>query len=376
MLDRWADALKAKGVDRVKGNLYYYAGTFDHEMIAPSWSRGYLTDWYAAPVTGLNFNDNCIDVTITPTQAGQPTAFTVMPPTTETVKVANGIVTREGDGPPPEIARERDQNVFTLTGACEKPTELESKPVTDPAAFFADALRTHLNARGITIDGETKKADKPLAGSPIPPAGKVVAVHETSMPDVLWRINKSSQNLFAEAACKYLGRQFRADNGVDEPGSWKSGADAVAAFLKRNDIDTNGLVVADGSGLSRDNRLTARLQSDLLVAMSKHKEAEAFRNSLAVGGKDGTIGKRMTDLTGHVFAKTGYIGGVRALSGYVKTKQGKWLVFSIIYNGIDGSVKPYEELQDEAVRTLVYWPDAAPAAPATQPAEAGTAAGQ
>ena len=110
--------------------------------------------------------------------------------------------------------------------------------------------------------------------------------------------------------------------------------------------------------------------------MSKHKDAETFRNSLAVGGIDGTIGKRMNDLTGRVFAKTGYIGGVRSPQRLREDQAGQVARVLIIYNGIDGSVKPYEELQDEAVRTLVYWPDAAPAAPATQPAATGTAAGE
>jgi D-alanyl-D-alanine carboxypeptidase/D-alanyl-D-alanine-endopeptidase (penicillin-binding protein 4) len=83
----------------------------------------------------------------------------------------------------------------------------------------------------------------------------------------------------------------------------------------------------------------------------------------------------MTDLAGRVFAKTGYIGGVRSLSGYVKTGEGKWLVFSIIYNGIPGDVKPYEELQDQAVRLLAEWPKLSSpreAAPSTQPATAGS----
>jgi hypothetical protein len=69
-----------------------------------------------------------------------------------------------------------------------------------------------------------------------------------------------------------------------------------------------------------------------------------------------------------VHAKTGYIGGVRSLSGYVPATNSDTIVFSFIYNKIDGSVKPYEELQDQAVRTLMSWPtlDYAPPS-ATQP---------
>ena len=377
MLDKWADALKAKGVERIKGNLYYYAGTFDAETTHPSWSRGFLTDWYAAPVTGLNFNDNCIDITVTPTTPGQPATFVVVPPTNE-IKVTNGIVTAEGSSQPAgdgeerpssaKIDREPDASVFTLSGSVSKSTDLESKPVTDPAAFFADALRTHLASRGIMVEGETKRADKPLGGTEVPHAGKIVAVHETSMPDAIGRINKQSQNLFAEAFAKYLGRQYRLDHGVDEPGSWQAGSDAVHAFLKKLSIDDSQFVVADGSGLSRENRVTSRAISDLLVAMTKHKDGEVFRKSMAEAGVDGTIGKRMKDLAGRVFAKTGYIRGVRSLSGYVKTKQDKWLVFSIIYNGIDGDVKPYEALQDEAVRLLSEWPNMPATEPTTNPA--------
>src|SRR5581483_9477130 len=70
MLDDWAAALKAHGITNIKGNLYFYDGAFDSELTEQSWSRSFLTDWYAAPVSGLNFNDNCIDVTANPTNPG------------------------------------------------------------------------------------------------------------------------------------------------------------------------------------------------------------------------------------------------------------------------------------------------------------------
>jgi hypothetical protein len=129
MLDRWAAALKARGVTAVKGNLYYYDGAFEDVGVHPTWSRSYLTDWYAAPVAGLNFNDNCVDVTVRPAKAdgtaakadatqarrrgcpvggsapstapatgpatapaGPPAAFEVMPPTAS-VEIVNQTVT-------------------------------------------------------------------------------------------------------------------------------------------------------------------------------------------------------------------------------------------------------------------------------------------
>src|SRR5688500_5993067 len=68
MFDRWAEALKSHGMSSIPGKLYYYDGALDGQWTHPNWSRSFLVDWYAAPVSGLNFNDNCIDVKIRPTK--------------------------------------------------------------------------------------------------------------------------------------------------------------------------------------------------------------------------------------------------------------------------------------------------------------------
>jgi D-alanyl-D-alanine carboxypeptidase/D-alanyl-D-alanine-endopeptidase (penicillin-binding protein 4) len=189
------------------------------------------------------------------------------------------------------------------------------------------------------------------------------------MTDILWRINKNSQNLFAECLCKLSGQLYESRRGRQVPGSWKSGDRAIRDFLHRVHVRDQGLVVADGSGLSEDNRVTARIITDLLAAMDRHPYRDAFRDSLCIAGRDGTLSGRMKDLVGHVFAKTGQITGVRSLSGYIDRRDGGRLCFSIIYNRIPGSVKPYEELQDEACRLLVdYGAGASAPAAASQPA--------
>jgi D-alanyl-D-alanine carboxypeptidase/D-alanyl-D-alanine-endopeptidase (penicillin-binding protein 4) len=364
VLDEWADALKKRGVKRIDGNLYYYDRALDDQWTHPSWSRGYITEWYAAPISGLNFNNNCVDIKVLPTGPGEPLNFTVVPPT-QNVSFRNKAVTGKGDEP--DVGRERDKDVFIITGATTRPRELKSEAVTNPGAFFADALRTHLKEKGIDIAGDTIRADKPLGGKAVPPADKVVATHETKLADGLSRVNKQSQNNFAEGYAKLLGRGYRAKQGNDEPGSWPAGAEATKAFLAKNRIDASQVVIADGSGLSRENRVTSRMISDLLRTMWRHRHKQPFFDSLSISGTDGTISARMKDLKGRVHAKTGFIGGVRSLSGYVQHDDGRWIVFSIIYNGIDGSVKPFEDRQDNAVRTLAAWPKAATLSPVTRP---------
>jgi D-alanyl-D-alanine carboxypeptidase/D-alanyl-D-alanine-endopeptidase (penicillin-binding protein 4) len=365
VLDQWAEALKKRKITRLEGNLYYYDRALDDQWTHPSWSRGYITEWYAAPISGLNFNNNCIDIRITPTSDGKPVEFSVIPQTTR-VSIRNEALT--GKGEEPDVSRERERDVFTVTGATTRPRDLKSEAVTDPGAFFADALRTRLEEKGITIAGETIRADQPLGGKLDPPREMIIAEHETKLGDGLKRVNKQSQNNFAEGYAKLLGRAYRARQKKDEPGSWAAGSDAARAFLEKQKIDASKIIIADGSGLSRENRVTSRMISDLLRTMWKHKEKRAFFDSLSIAGEDGTIASRMKDLKGRVHAKTGFIGGVRALSGYVKTEEGKWLAFSIIYNGIDGSVKPFEERQDNACRVLAAWPKRASLAPTTGPA--------
>jgi D-alanyl-D-alanine carboxypeptidase/D-alanyl-D-alanine-endopeptidase (penicillin-binding protein 4) len=352
VFDAWAAALKKRGITSINGDIRYYAGAFDNETIHPSWQHDDLIYWYAAPVSGLNFNDNCVDITVSPGIDGEPANYDVSPPVRDLTVINNCVSGRDA---PPTIHRLAHGNVIVLGGGCTKRRGLSSKPMIDSAAFFADAFREHLIAKGISVSGGIVESPQPLGVSLVPPDDQLIATHRTKMTDVLWRLLKNSQNLFAECLCKSSGRAFDEAHGHERPGSWASGERAARAFLRENDIDDSAFVGADGSGLSRDNRVTVRMISDLLSVMHTHRYRDAFRAALAEPGKSGTLRSRMKELSGSVFAKTGYIRGVRALSGYVQTEQGDWLCFSIIYNGIPGSVKPFNDIQDEVCRVLRGW---------------------
>jgi D-alanyl-D-alanine carboxypeptidase/D-alanyl-D-alanine-endopeptidase (penicillin-binding protein 4) len=412
IFDDWAAELKKRGVTSIKGKLIYYQGALDREWVHPSWSRGFLADWYAAPVTGLNFNANCVDITVFPTKPGEPARYEVMPPV-KNVKVINKCMTAtaaatrastqpdhaatqsaSGDEPsttpvassaasrparsrgrgsrssattqalgPPDIERAADSNTYTLSGYCTEKKVLSSKAVIDPGAFFADAMRTNFESNGIIIAGPSVESRSPLGGKLTPPSEKLIATHETKMSDVMWRINKSSQNLFAEALSKLNGQDYLASQGKEfTPGSWKDGSAAAHHFLQSNGIRDSEITLVDGSGLSRLNRVTSHAITDIFAHLYDTPNFNAFYVSMGIAGKDGTIAKRMYDLGDRIHAKTGYIGGVRSLSGYATTLDGRTLAFSFIFNDIPGEVKPYEALQDSACRILVNGPGASHAA--------------
>lgn len=358
VLADWTAALAARGITEIPGDIRYYEHAFDNTTTHPTWGQDDLVYWYAAPVSGLNFNDNCVDLTVFPSEDGALAHFELNPPV-DTVTVVNACTS--GSEAAPTLDRLPGADVLVLGGGCRKRRTLPSKPVVDPAAFFAEALRTHLTSHGIRVAGETVSAADPLGGTLPPPAEFLIATHESTMPDVLWRILKSSQNLFAECLCKRNGQAWDARHHRQRAGSWRSGERAARAFLRKCGIDDADFVGVDGSGLSRGNRVTVRLISDLLVAMHEHPQAAAFRAALAEPGGEGTLSGRMRELPGHVFAKTGYIRGVRALSGYVHTRRGDWLAFSVIFNDIPGSVAPFNAIQDDVCRVLVDWPNLPPA---------------
>jgi len=370
MLEKWAEYLLDRGITRV-GDLVYYEGEFETQpLVHPTWPEHWLLHWYAAPTTGLTFNDNCVDITVNPTREGELVRYEVMPPVRD-IRVINECRTVKEKGTP-SIVKLKGGDIYRITGTCHETAELRSKPVEEPGAFFADALRSQLEKQGISVAGKIRRSDSPLGGVMPPPADRILVVNATPVTDVLSRVNKNSQNLFSECLCKALGQAYDARQGRRGPGSWKSGGEAIRAFLERNGIDHSALAPMDGSGLSPANRTSARMLTDLLALMHSRPDAEVFKASLTVAGVDGSLKERMPGLEGMVMGKTGYIGGVSSLSGYVRTRQERWLAFSIVYNKIgesradDRDVKPFTEMQDEACRILSYWPDPAPA---TQPAK-------
>jgi D-alanyl-D-alanine carboxypeptidase/D-alanyl-D-alanine-endopeptidase (penicillin-binding protein 4) len=148
---------------------------------------------------------------------------------------------------------------------------------------------------------------------------------------------KPSQNLYTELLLRTLGK-MSVPAGVVSPlerTSVEDGVEAVKSFLRGAGIEPRGqFVMADGSGLSRHNYITANGTVRLLTYMAAHRYAAVFRDSLPIAGVDGTLRTRLRDTPaqGNVRAKTGTINAVAALSGYVTSAAGERLVFSIILN--------------------------------------------
>jgi D-alanyl-D-alanine carboxypeptidase/D-alanyl-D-alanine-endopeptidase (penicillin-binding protein 4) len=339
-------ALRQRGVTHLSGKLFYDDHAFDDQWTHPSWSPSFREFWYAAPVAGLDFNDNCIDVAVDPTTPSKPVAFDVTPPTSG-ITIVNHCLT--GTQQTPTIHRGPGPTTYILSGTCARKATLASKPIDNPGYFTADALRTYLAKHGVTIDGAIVRLPGRFNNQ-----GEIIATVTTvPIAGLIKRTNKPSQNFFAETLAKQSGEDYRRRHPDFRGTSWEAGGAAASDFFSRHHISAEGFRAVDGSGLSRENRVTARLLTELLATMSTHPAGQAFRDSLPIAGVDGSLKKRLTECKGKVQAKTGSIGKVRALSGYATTDDGRTLVFSLLCNDIEGDEDAAVARMDDAVRAML-----------------------
>ncbi|MHC4343027.1 MAG: D-alanyl-D-alanine carboxypeptidase/D-alanyl-D-alanine endopeptidase, partial [Planctomycetota bacterium] len=320
-------------VERVEGGVVLDASRFDDAYVHPDWPANQLHRWYCAPVAALVYNDSCWDVTVRPgNRAGAPARVEIQPALLLPAIVNRCSTVRPGAQHVVHIGR-GTESVLEVRGRILLTSQGVDGHVTvgDPVRFFGEAFVAALEAEGIEVKGGLHRGKVPGSRS--------IVVYRTSLERTLSVMLGNSQNLYAECTLKRLG-----------DGSYESGAHAVRDALDELGVETEGLTVRDGSGLARTNRVTALA---LYQALQSMRSRPLFRDALAKGG-EGTLRKRYHDLGGRIRAKTGYIRGVSALSGYVEGREGGLYVFSILANG--ASVGGARKLQDLIVKTLARAP--------------------
>jgi len=215
------------------------------------------------------------------------------------------------------------------------------KKYDDPSLRTAQLLGDALVARGIAV---TAVASGRAPGGAV----EVGAVEGAPMFDVVSYMLTYSENTIAED----LARVVALDAG--KPGTTAEATRAVLAADAAFGLDTSGIVMADGSGLDRASRISAKTLTDLLVLLAADPKAGDILRDLPVANLSGTLASRFagTEGAGTVRAKTGTLNGASALSGTVVTDDGSWLGFSVILNGIPINATPALAAMDQFVASL------------------------
>ena len=349
VFDRFADELRRAGVRRVTGRLIGDASHFDDELAAPGWEAGNLLWWYGARANALSFNDNVVTIEIRPgVSVGDPAQVSFLPRAGD-LRVANRAVTsgRRG-GRSIGIGRRPDLHGYEIWGRIP----LAGTPVRyvvaveDPPTYALSVMRARLERAGISVTGRDQVVyDRHLL--PARPRRLVASHVSPRLVDLVRVVNKRSQNFFAEQILKTLGAVVEGEGSFDE------GADVVRDLLRGFGVSSASVAIEDGSGLSRNDIVTARTTAELLVAMRSHPEFEEYYDSLLIAGQDGDPRRlNSADAIGNVHTKTGTLRGVSALSGYATTRDGELLAFSVITNGMPGGKGASMVLEDAVAEAL------------------------
>lgn len=356
----WADSLKAMGVRSIDGHIVGDDDAFDEEYIGYGWQWDDLPWWYAAEMSALSFNDNCIDFKLEGATEGMPAVLSWEPMMTSYVTARNESITTAADtGIDEDYFRVQGTNDFVLASRVpEGRTDYESLSVSNPTAYFVHVLREVFLAEGIAVRGRSVDIDE-LAIKPTREANQHLFSHfSPTLGEIVVPLNKRSQNLYAEQVLRAIAvSELPTDN---EPAA---GSAALAIDRARKQtfgpagLDTLRLQLVDGSGLARQNLVTSTMTAQLLQYMWHHEDAatrDAFLTSLPIGGVDGTLSSRMRDTAaqGNVRAKTGTLGSVAALSGYVETADGRTLIVSMMANHHTESSRRPRLVQDRIMDAL------------------------
>ncbi len=352
-LRQLAQQLRDRGIRAIAGDLIGDGSYFEARQVHPAWENYDLGWWYAAPVSGLGFNDNAVDVTELPADSVGRAPLVALLPDVGAFDLDNRAVT----GPPDaertfDLVRSADGLHYVATGVLPlgAPLRTEYAAVLDPDRFTALAFRHELLAAGITVRGATRSTTDSFRDAAARSGPPLAQVESRPVRDWLYPILDRSQNWFAEMLLKQLGRR---QGGA---GSWSAGLRVERRFLIDSvALDSTQFSLQDGSGLASENLVTPMALARLLAFARRRPWFPMFAAALPQAGQPGSLRDRFagTPAAGRVLAKTGTITGVNTLSGYVERPDGRVLVFSVMVNNHDQGSAAITAAIDSLVVELV-----------------------
>ncbi len=333
--------LKKAGVTSIS-DILTDTSIFDTERVHPSWPSNQLNQKYACEVSGINYNCNCVNVAAANIHGR---VILSLDPPTGYIQLTNAVTPRLFGKSQFSVDRTSVPGQLLISGSVCTQAGPYAVAVENPGLFFGRLVQEALVKAGIKVTGQV--LEKP---TPADCSFKPVAEFRTPLGECLLRADRDSLGLAAEALFKRLGAQASADG---KGGSWESGRKVVGEYLRGLGLEENDFSISDGSGLSRDNRLSAWVLTRVLMHLAAGPSWDFFKRTLAVGGLDGTIERHFWEkkYRGRVQAKSGYITAVRALSGVVHTDSGDYLFSFLANNAGNGS----RTAIDDAVKAIIDW---------------------
>ncbi len=345
--------LKSAGISEIRGALHGYNGYFDGDKYPKGWDWDDLSFYYGVEIDALSFNNNAIDIEVYADGAvGEKPRLEVFPKKLNGIQLLNEQVIAEADTEYDEYyRRELGRNVIILRSSLpEGYLEKESLSVHNGAFFFLSSFVDYLEANGIEVLEEPE--EEHVFSDEFEAADyRELAIHQSKpLSELLNWAMKESDNFYTEMLMKTM-----AAEKISNPASFQDGIERVKAIIADLGADSSRVKMKDGSGMASGTLTTTR---DLATYLLNYRDLDVFPQfyqSLSVAGKDGTLAYRFRNspLQGRFYGKSGFISGVRTLSGYLETQKGEQLMVSIATNHFLDKVRVVDAVHQDILE-LVY----------------------
>lgn len=339
-LDQWVVAVKSSGIKRINGNIIADISAYDSEGVNPKWLWEDIGNYYAAGAYGISYKDNMYELELKSGAPGtSPEIVSIKPAVPDlkftvylkstNIKIDSAYIY----GAPGDYNR-------TIYGEipANRSSFIVKGDIPQPETLLVSDFIQKLRKSGVEISGnmnETMLAAK----------RKTIHTHfSPALSEIVKEINLYSNNHYAEHLFRHLALQRKTQATTNEA------IRTVRSFWASKGLPVDELIMQDGSGLSPTNAVSARFLVSLLQYMDKSKYRNAFRASLPIAGKSGTLRGFLKDsiLAGKLIAKSGSASRVKSYAGYIE-RNGKSYTFAIIVNNpgaynMQATTKKIEEL--------------------------------
>jgi serine-type D-Ala-D-Ala carboxypeptidase/endopeptidase (penicillin-binding protein 4) len=343
ILASWSSAIKDLGIDSIDGTIIGDGEYFEHDLIPGGWAWEDITSSYGIGCSGLAFRENTYDVNVK--CKGKSVQASIYPPVPGIILHNQILYNDKISKNYLFVAGAPYQNERFLLGEVRGNCS-ERSNLPDPALCCAYNLLLHLKSKKIGIkDSCTTVYKLKLKGGYAQTERKTFHItYSPPLSKLVNYTNKTSQNFYAEALLKTLSAE---KTGY---GSTAGGLKEIVSYFREKNIDLHGFYMVDGSGLSRFNSLSPKFLTDMLVAYAQDSTMfSPFFKSLSVAGESGTMNHMVeeTIAAGNIHAKSGTMNRVRSYAGYVTTKSGRMLAFSMIMNNHGWDSKETKERMEK-----------------------------
>jgi D-alanyl-D-alanine carboxypeptidase/D-alanyl-D-alanine-endopeptidase (penicillin-binding protein 4) len=337
-------AIRSAGVKRIVGDLVGDESFFHGPPLGTQWTWDDLQHDYGAEASALSVEDNTVELLISPgLKAGAPCRITTLP-ASDFLRFDNRTRTIGAGGwSGLSLYRPIGGNTVYVHGQLplDSTNWVDAITVWRPALWFVTLLREELARAGILVSGRVRAMDwldREARSDEARGLVELASVESPALSELVARTMKPSQNLYAQLLLLQVGAARHSPTNTAAT-TESLGLAELREFLAGAGIGRDEALLEEGSGLSRGALVTPNATVKLLQFMDRHRYAKSFRDTLPIAGLDGTLRRRMkaTAAFDNARAKTGTLRYVNTLSGYVTTKAGERLVFSLMLNNYDGS---------------------------------------